>query len=333
MTHEEGHRAVLTTEGISSVSHPVLFTERAGYVDGVTDAALQDLRDTKFPTFVRLHTAGFESDYMMATHEETLLSLDQERYPNVAVDYLLRKFNLVFYFTEGIFRRNSDGAEEVDELERDIVGNDLYGVIRHLYRPAMAYHRYARFEDLTPEEHRYLERVQWRTWLNVANLNVIGVRNWAVSRNLRANAGLGHCMGPFGDFIDEKVWLSYGRRLNLSLYVREFENRDHWFVGAGAGISDYALTPRLSVSAALHYWDQPADLGFNTATGKSGGAVDISGSYRLGRGRPSLKAVAVEAGMVAKTAGFLPEEMALDRHVGFRVGLRVVIAPFAAPAR
>jgi hypothetical protein len=129
------------------------------------------------------------------------------------------------------------------------------------------------------------------------------------------------------------IGLSYGRRLNLSLYVREFENRDHWFVGAGAGISDYALTSRLSVSAALHYWDQPADLGFNTATGKSGGAVDISGSYRLGRGRPSLKAVAVEAGMVAKTAGFLPEEMALDRHVGFRVGLRVVIAPFAAPAR
>ncbi len=270
---------------------------------------------------------------MMATHEETLLSFEDEHYRNVAVDYLLRKFNLVFYFTEGIFKRNSDGAEEANELERDIVGNDLYGVVRHLHRPAMEYHRYTRFEDLTPEEHQYLERVQWRTFLNVANLNVIGVRSFAVTPNLRANAGLGHCMGPFGDFIDEKIWLSYRQTVNLNLYVREFENRDHWFFGAGAGINHYALTPRLSLTAAVHYWDQPADLGFNTATGKSGGALDVSGSYRVIAGQQSLKAVAVDVGMVAKTAGFLPEEMALDRHVGFRVGLSVTIEPFPVRAR
>lgn len=328
MTHEEGHRAILTGEGIASVSHPLLFTERAGYVDGVTDQALQNLRDTTFPTFIRLHTAGFESDYMLATREETLLSFEQERYNNLAVDYLLRKSALLIYFTEGIFKRDSDGAEEANELQRDIVGNDLYGAIRHLFRPTMAYHRYTRFADLTDEEHGYLERVQWRTFLNLANANLVGIRNLRLNDHVKANFGLGHCMGPFGDFIDEKIWLAYRQKVNVSLYLREFENRDHWFFGAGGGIDQYPLARRISVSALVHYWNQPVDLSFNSATGKSGGAVDVSGSYRLAMSQTSsFSNLSLDVGMIAKTAGFLPEETALGGHVGFRVGLTVSMTP------
>jgi hypothetical protein len=140
-------------------------------------------------------------------------------------------------------------------------------------------------------------------------------------------------MGPFGDFIDEKVWLAYRQRWDVNLYVREFENRDHWFFGAGGGISHYPLAPRLTVTALLHYWDQPENLSFTTSTGKPGGAVDVSGSYQLiVRQQASVKSIAIDLGVVAKTAGFLPEEMALDRHVGLRVGLSVAITPFPAPA-
>jgi len=34
------------------------------------------------------------------------------------------------------------------------------------------------------------------------------VTNFRVSDAVRLNVGLGHCMGPFGDFIDQKVWLA-----------------------------------------------------------------------------------------------------------------------------
>ena len=325
-THEEGHQAILTGEGIESHSRDFLFMPRAGYVDGVTDEVLKNLRDTRFPTFIRLHTAGFESDYMLATREEALLSFDAENFDNLAVDYYLRKAGLILYFTEGLFKRNTDGSEEADELQRDVVGNDLYGVIRHLYRPTMEYHRYTRFEDLTAEEHLYLDRVQWRTLLNLANANLIGIANFKLSDNLKANFGLGHCMGPFGDFIDEKVWLDYRQKWNVSVYLREFENRDHWFFGAGGGISEYPLLRGLRVSAMVHYWSQPVGLSFNASTGKSGGAVDITGSYRvMSRQRSWLKSVSLDAGMVAKTAGFLPEETALDGHVGFRFGLSLTL--------
>jgi len=76
------------------------------------------------------------------------------------------------------FKRDTDGAEEANELERDIVGNDLYGAIRHLHRPTMEYRRYTRYSDLTDEEHRYLQRVQWRTFFNLANANLVGIKNF-----------------------------------------------------------------------------------------------------------------------------------------------------------
>jgi hypothetical protein len=322
MTHEEGHRAILREESIASGTHPFFFSERVGYVDGVTDSTLKKMRDTKFPTFVRLHTAGFESDYMLATREETLLSFEDESYKNLMVEYLFRKAALLIYFTEGFFERDSDGPEEANELERDIVGNDLYGVIRHLFRPTMEYRRYTRYDDLTDEELRYLERVQWRTFLNLANANLIGVRNFRLTDDLKANIGLGHCMGPFGDFIDEKIWLAYRQKLKVGVYLREFENRDHWFFGMGAGIREYPLTKRLSVSATVHCWKQPVNLSFNSSTGKIGGAVDLSGSYKLiTRQQSYLKSLALDMGVIYKTAGFLPEETALDEHFGLRFGL------------
>ncbi|HTY64158.1 MAG TPA: hypothetical protein VMG30_18050 [Acidobacteriota bacterium] len=324
MTHEEGHRSILRQEGIDSGTRPFLFEDRGGYVDGVTDQTLKNLRDTKFPTFIRLHTAGFESDYMLATREETLLSFEDESYRNLMVEYLFRKAALLIYFTEGYFKRDSDGAEEADELKRDIVGNDLYGVIRHLFRPTMEFKRYTRYSDLTDEEHGYLQRVQRRTFLNLVNANLIGIDNFRLTDNWKANLGMGHCMGPFGDFIDEKIWLNYGKDLKVNAYLREFENRDNWFFGAGAGINGYPLARRLRVSGMLHYWKQPLNLSFTSGAGKTGGAIDLDGSYRLlDKNNSYFRSLALDVGMIYKTAGFLPEETSLSHHLGLRFGLHL----------
>jgi hypothetical protein len=322
MTHEEAHRSILVGEDIGAVSHPFPFSERSGYVDGVTDATLQNLRDTKFPTFIRLHTAGFESDYMLATREETLMSLGDESYRNLVVEYLLRKVAIVRYFTEGIFKHDTDGPEEADELRRDVVGNDLYSVIRHLFRPTMAYTRYTRYADLTGQELHYLHRVERRTFLNLANANIIGVSNVRLSDDLRGNIGLGHCMGPFGDFIDEKLWLAYKEKVKVNAYLREFENLDRWFIGAGIGINDYPVAQRLDVSAMVHYWNQPLGLSFTEQRGKSGGAVDVTGRYKLLlRHHSRLQYLSLDLGMIYKTVGFLPEEIELGKYLGIRFGL------------
>jgi hypothetical protein len=322
LTHEDAHRAILVGEDIGAVSHPFRFSERGGYVVGVTDATLKNLRDTKFPTFIRLHTAGFESDYMLAVREETLMSLGGEDYKNLAVDYLLRKAGIIRYFTEGFFKSDSLVTEEANELERDVVGNDLYGVVRHLHRPTMEYKRYTRYADLTDEELGYLHRVQYRTLLNLANANVVGVTNFRISDSVRLNAGLGHSMGPFGDFIDQNFWLAVNGKVKIGGYLREFENRDHWFFGAGVGVNDYPVGGRVAVSAAVHYWEQPLNLSFTAVEGRQGGAVDVTARYKLPLKHSTwLRYVSFDVGAIYKTAGFLPEELALGEHFGFRVGL------------
>jgi hypothetical protein len=322
LTHEEAHRSILVGEDIGAVSHAFPFEKRTGYVDGVTDATLENLRNTKFPTFIRLHTAGFESDYMLATREETLMAFGDENPRILLIEYLIRKVALVRYFTEGLFHHDSDGPEEANELERDIVGNDLYGAIRHLFRPTMPYVRYTRLADLTGQERRYLRRVEWRTFLNLANANVVGVGGFRLAGGLRLNAGLGHCMGPFGDFIDEKIWLAWPRTVKLSGYLREFENLDHWFLGAGLGLEDYPLARHVTISAMVHYWDQPLGLSFTGTSGRAGGAIDVTGSYRFPL-RPGgrVDCLALDLGLICKSAGFLPEELALGRHFGLRCGL------------
>ena len=83
-----------------------------GYVDGVTDLTLENLRNTDFPDFIRLYTAGSESDYMMGNHEESLLAFGDETFRNLAAEYLLRKAFLIQYYLIGFFHYDIDGNEE-----------------------------------------------------------------------------------------------------------------------------------------------------------------------------------------------------------------------------
>jgi hypothetical protein len=95
-------------------------------------------------------------------------------------------------------------------------------------------------------------------------------------------------------------------------------------VDTGVGISRYPITKRIEVSLHTHVWKQPLNLGFNEREGKAGGAVEVAGSYNLlTKPKSQLKSLSLELGMVCKTAGFLPEEIVLDEHSGFRFGFGI----------
>jgi hypothetical protein len=127
---------------------------------------------------------------------------------------------------------------------------------------------------------------------------------------------------PFGDFIDENFWLLYREKIKVNAYLREFQNRNNWFLGGGIGINDYPLSQRWTASMTIHYWNQPVNLDFNENAGKPGGAIDVTGSYDLLANKNSkLESLSVDVGMVCKTEGYLPEEIFLDRHLGLRFGL------------
>jgi len=68
-------------------------------------------------------------------------------------------------------------------------------------------------------------------------------------------------------------------------------------------------------------WKQPANLGFYDNQSKIGGAVEtVCRYFFMANQKTKLKALSFDLGLTIKTSGYLPEEIFLRRHFGFRLG-------------
>ena len=326
LTHEEAHRSILSSMNIGSISQPFFLSKRGGYINGVTDNSLLNLRDKDFPDFARLYTSGLESDFMLTHREETMLAFGKEKFRNLGVEYLMRKAMILQYYLIGFVKYDTDGTEEANELKRDIVGNDVYGIVRHFHRPAMTFHRYTKYSDLTQEEINYVRKMGYRSLFNLVNLNIIGIPYIRISGNVIFNFGMGHTMSPFGDFTDENLWIKFKKKLMIETYLRQFQNRDNTFFAGGIGIKEYPLTDRLISTLNIHLWKQPIDLGFNDSKGKPGGAIEWVAKYFFAtKPEGQIKGISLDLGFTYKTAGFLPEESKMQRNFGLRFGTSIAL--------
>ena len=315
ITHEGAHRIILTGTGIGSIVRPL-----DGEVVGVTNQTLEDLRDRDLPAFIRMHTSGLESDYMLTKRIETIGSFEQDDFKNYMIEYWLRKIEIIQYYALGLFKYEAGFTENPDELKRDIVGFDTYGAVRHLFRPTMDFEVYTSYSELTPEERTFVNRLGVRSFLNLLNPLMIGKSNFKLNTTTSINAGMGYAMAPFGDFIDENVWIRH-KSLNFGIYVRQFQNKANWFNGFGISLIDYHPAKRLSADFTGHFWQQPVNLDFNTSEHFTGGAFDADFRYFFpNKTAGVLHGFSLDLGFIYKTKGFLPEEIQMNEHLGFRIG-------------
>ncbi|MDR1417064.1 MAG: hypothetical protein LBJ57_06570, partial [Prevotellaceae bacterium] len=112
---------------------------------------------------------------------------------------------------------------------------------------------------------------------------------------------------------------------NAHFYLREFENRSTWFPAAGTELANIPLSKRWMTDVTLHSWQQPKGLDFNTTQGKWGGAIDAMLKYKCYTSAKNGLGISLNLGIVAKTQGYLLEEVALGSHVGGRFGLSIWI--------
>lgn len=318
LTHEEGHRSILTTRHIGSVSQPYFNKYGAAYVKGVSDATLKNLRDNFFVEYIRLHTAGLESDYMLTKRVETLLAFELDVFNHMKWEYWTRKYGIMQYYLTGLLGMELDLPEEKNELDRDIVGHDIYGAARHLHRPDMEFYRYTNYRDLTRTERQFVRTVGWLSMLNVMNTNFIGKQNFRISEKLKVNFGLGYTMAPFGGFVDQNFWL-LRNELKLHVYLRQFHNKHTWFPGGGIEVYQYPVGRRVFLTASGHFWQQPENFQFRTTQHFVGGAADIYVQYFFASPQYNRR-ISLDGGVLIKTRGFLPEEMYLNETISFRWG-------------
>lgn len=320
LTHEEGHRSVLTVLNIGSVSQPYFNRHGAAYVKGVSDQTLKNLRDTDLPSFIRLHTAGLESDYMLARRAEAMTSFGYDNYKTLRIEYLMRKAGILQYYLFGLFGADVELEEEANELERDIVGYDTYGAARHIHRPFLPYYRYTLYTDLSKAEKRFVQRMGLRSLLSLLNPLIIGKERFTINDKLSMNAGFGYSGTPFGDMSDLNMWLVHNK-LKIDAYARLYQNRHTFFPAMGAGIYDYPLSEKVSFSLYAHFWQQPKNIDFNTNKAESGGAMDACIKLLIpGQIGRKLAGASLDFGMIYKTKGFLPEEMMMKEYFGLRIG-------------
>jgi hypothetical protein len=320
LTHEEGHRSILTAKGIGSISQPFFNKDGLAYVNGVTDQTLIKLKNEDPASYIRLHNGGLESDYMIAKRIEDMVSFDQANYKYYKWEYFSRKIGIVQYIAMGLFEYELDKKEEENELDRDIVGHDVYGAVRHLFRPDMEFYRYTRYKDLTRNERQYLDNLGYHSFLNLLNPILFGKSGFKIHKDIKANLGAAHMVAPFGEFIDENIWLKY-KKYNISFYFRQFHNKDNWSDGIGIGIHEYNISNKIIISLNGHYWEQPQAYSFTTPNTFKGGAVDLKIRYRFkNNDNQTIQGFSYDLGFISKTEGFLPEEVILEKHNGFRLG-------------
>ena len=319
-THEEGHRSILTSMNIGSISQPYFNAHGAAYVKGVSDIDLQTMRTNHLPNYIRLHTSGLESDYMISNRIEKLVSFKEDSFHNLNMSFTLRKLSLISYYTLSLIPGLSPNIEEENnELERDIVGHDVYGAIKNLHRPNERFYRYTEYGDLTYEELYFLKRVGFRALVNIASPMFFKKLNLINKPNINMSVSAGYTMCPFGDFIDQNVYVFLKNKYKIHAYLRQFQNKTTWFPAGGLSISDYKISSKFSTDMAAHIWAQPENLDFNTTKSATGGAIDLIVKYKF-LNLNAGNSISLDLGLIYKTKGFLPEEVMMDKHFGLRLG-------------
>ena len=322
-THEEGHRSVLTSKGIGSISQPFFGSNGAAYVKGVKDIELINLRNTDLPNYARLHSAGLESDYMIASKVEEFVAFEEESYEVLKEEYLLRKMGLMTYhLTTLIPSLMPELAEEDNELKRDIVGHDIWGFVRHLHRPSMPFFRYTDFEDLTNAEKKYAKGLAWKSFSNLLSPMLFGKTNFHLNTNLKGNFSIGHSLAPFGDYFEQNFYLFYKNKYKIIFYLREFMNRDKTFFASGVKLHNYKWSKKVATSFGLDVWNQPESLSFTTTNNKLGGNIYLKLNYFTYQNKDNfIKGIGLFTEGFYKAEGFLPEFASLDNDFGIRFGL------------
>lgn len=328
VTHEEGHRSVLSELGIGSISEPILDKHLVAKVTGVTDETLINLRNNDFPNYIRLHTAGLESDYAYLRKSDANFNFKEENHAILYPDYLMRKLGTQFYYLTNLFTMKSGIKESDDsELKRDIVGHDLYGMIRHLHRPTMEFYRYTERNDLTIEEKAYANRMAYMSFLNFLNPNIWKKSNYILSKDVKANFSVNYSLAPFGDFIEQNAYLALKDKYKINPYFRQYFNKTYTFLGGGIKLHNYAFcNGKILLNSSVDFWAQPKNLEFRTVEKQFGFGIKSELALRFSRWNDNSKSAYFNFGAAYKTDGFIPEVPSIkeDFQVFFGIVFSVI---------
>ena len=235
----------------------------------------------------------------------------------------MRKLGTQFYYLTNLFSMKS-GIKESDysELKRDIVGHDLYGMIRHLHRPTMEFYRYTERNDLTTEEKSYANRMAYMSFLNFFNPNIWKEGNYNLSKDLKANFSVNYSLAPFGDFVEQNAYLIIKDKYKINPYFRQYFNKSYTFLAGGINLHNYSFrSDKILLNSSLDFWQQPKNLEFRNKEAVFGFGLKSELAVRFSSWNNNTKSAYFNIGAAYKTDGFIPEAPSLKEDFQFLLGV------------
>jgi hypothetical protein len=211
--------------------------------------------------------------------------------------------------------------------ERDFSGNDLTAWVYDMFNPDKPFtdrsdfpggegeNRAVGYSDLTGEAQNYLAQQRKLSLLNFVNPAIFCVNRFEVGNGLAFNAFFQYAPTPFGNDISIVVPVST-RMNNLLFAVHNYNNHTEPFFGLELGLIDKPIGEKVAFSVIVQGWVQPEDQDFYAQSGKRGGAVDVNASVKIAKG------FSAEAGVTAKSLGWMMGNPYLDKNISARLGIR-----------
>lgn len=345
-SHEEWHRAVMANRGISSrngIFHPSAWSDGLISVDRVADEDLGRLKDDHPADTVRLMSAGIEAQAALGQRIGDHAFLYGNRGRRWGPLYLsqtwmfpvlqLNELNQIIYYATCARSNNDTLTDDQNRLRvtvpaRDFTGLDCTAFARDLHRPDEPYvdrgphpygegvDRYVSWSDLTASEQRFLRAQLGLHFISLLDPHLYGIDGITMGQQ-RAGRWLlqaTHQLTPYGFEVQSRVSVVTGAFAGFFSWVHGVNARSY-FPGLRGNLVGLPLgrTP-LALDATVSAWLQPRGLRFDEARGRLGGRLAATLHWRI------ASVASFDLELDAKSAGFVPGNVYLDRNLSLRFG-------------
>jgi len=343
-THEEGHRAVLSSRGISSrddiYRNP--FAKMVS-VSHVRDEDLAWLKDRYPADMVRLAEAGGEAQVESVLRMRKTDFFCERPVKYDLLDWWINLGTLGYYVwfcgEDEVNRITEEETrkEDADIAKRDIVGGDYLSWVYDLYRPDEPYlsglrgrphpsgvgvDRYIQPSELTDEERRYLKFQGRLIFLNLLSPQMFGFDGFRgtdpiTHRPGRWNVAVTHHLTSFGTATGIHLFYKQGKT-NLAFTYQSYLAKNKCWPGLSLELVQYPMAvgrKTLAVSGSASVWLQPTEQRFASTKAQAGYGLALGAAY------PLTRYLAWSLECDAKSKGWLAGNVYLEPAVQARTGI------------
>lgn len=321
LTRAQGHKSVLSSENIGSLYTPLKSIKLSPHVSGVLDTTLQNLRNEKLPVYIRLHTAGIESDQVILKKEAELLFYNDDSFKNLWLEYWTRRIAnvLMLGMSSQKWLYSSKRKINPNELQQDIVGNRIIGMVRNLYEPNAPYKRFTSIDELSEKEIEYLKKIASRSWLNLLDPLLFGIRSVKIGDSFEVYPSAFYHLTPFGD----ETSMNFLAKTNdgkFGITINKYSNYNRNFWGFNLNLlqAQFAETP-FTIGFNANLWEQPEKLDFFTRNATPGLSVGVDMNYVIDINRYNDR-ISFDFGLSYKDEGYIKGAAYIKEGVFFNVG-------------